>query len=126
VSYAVRKDGAGWRAVASPDDCMDHETYSDTQPAPYAETDAGKAEQIRAQRDHALDDCEWMVTRHRDQVDAVAAGLLAASTLTTAQYQELLAYRQALRDITAQAGWPGSITWPSKPEWVGASTESAS
>jgi hypothetical protein len=25
-------------------------------------------------------------------------------------------YRQSLRDITAQAGFPWSITWPSKPE----------
>ena len=25
-------------------------------------------------------------------------------------------YRQALRDITAQAGFPHSVTWPTKPE----------
>ncbi|MCH5146366.1 phage tail assembly chaperone [Desulfovibrio sp. UIB00] len=78
-----------------------------------APTEAALAAQVRAQRDRALDDCEWMVTRHRDQTDAGGA-----TTLTAAEYQELLAYRQALRDITAQAGWPGSITWPSKPEWM--------
>jgi len=25
-------------------------------------------------------------------------------------------YRQALRDIPAQAGFPSSVTWPTKPE----------
>jgi len=26
------------------------------------------------------------------------------------------AYRQALRDIPAQSGFPSSVTWPTKPE----------
>jgi hypothetical protein len=26
------------------------------------------------------------------------------------------AYRQALRDVTGQAGFPMDITWPTKPE----------
>ena len=29
---------------------------------------------------------------------------------------EQTAYRQALRDLTAQAGFPTDITWPTKPE----------
>jgi predicted glycosyl hydrolase (DUF1957 family) len=29
---------------------------------------------------------------------------------------EQTAYRQALRDITDQAGFPTDITWPTKPE----------
>jgi hypothetical protein len=29
---------------------------------------------------------------------------------------EWTAYRQALRDIPAQAGFPASVTWPTKPE----------
>ena len=29
---------------------------------------------------------------------------------------EQTAYRQALRDITGQAGFPDNITWPTKPE----------
>ena len=29
---------------------------------------------------------------------------------------EQMAYRQALRDITDQAGFPKDITWPTKPE----------
>lgn len=33
MSYAVRKDGAGWRAVSGPDDCAPDETWSATPPA---------------------------------------------------------------------------------------------
>ena len=29
---------------------------------------------------------------------------------------EQTAYRQALRDITGQEGFPDNITWPTKPE----------
>lgn len=37
---------------------------------------------------------------------------LSDRTMTAAQTQ----YRQALRDITGQAGFPTDITWPTKPE----------
>jgi len=37
---------------------------------------------------------------------------LADRTMTSEQ----TAYRQALRDIPSQAGFPANITWPTKPE----------
>ena len=37
---------------------------------------------------------------------------LSDRTMTDAQ----TAYRQALRDVTGQAGFPADITWPTKPE----------
>ena len=37
---------------------------------------------------------------------------LSDRTMSDAQ----TAYRQALRDITGQAGFPAHITWPTKPE----------
>lgn len=37
---------------------------------------------------------------------------LSDRTMSDAQ----TAYRQALRDITGQAGFPTDITWPTKPE----------
>ncbi len=36
---------------------------------------------------------------------------LSDNTMTTEQ----AAYRQALRDITSQAGFPTNVTWPTKP-----------
>jgi len=34
MSYAVRKDGQGWRAINCIDDCGIDEDYSETQPLP--------------------------------------------------------------------------------------------
>jgi hypothetical protein len=76
-------------------------------------TEAELATRVRTQRDFKLTACEWLVIRHRDQSDAGAT-----TTLTAAEYLELLTYRQVLRDITAQEGWPGSITWPTVPDFV--------
>jgi hypothetical protein len=39
-------------------------------------------------------------------------------SLTTQQQTELKIYRQALLDISKQSGWPGDITWPTKPTWL--------
>lgn len=36
--------------------------------------------------------------------------------LTAEKRNEWLAYRQALRDITSQPDFPGSVVWPVKPE----------
>lgn len=42
MSYAIRKDGLGWRAVNGPDDCGADETYSESQPV----IDTSKADRI--------------------------------------------------------------------------------
>jgi hypothetical protein len=31
-------------------------------------------------------------------------------------FPEMATYRQALRDITLQPGFPHNVTWPTKPE----------
>ena len=54
--------------------------------------------QIRQERDHLIAATDWWATSDR--------------TMTAEQTQ----YRQALRNITAQAGFPTDITWPTKPE----------
>jgi hypothetical protein len=40
------------------------------------------------------------------------------ASLTAQQQQELATYRQALLDIPQQAGFPESVEWPAKPEWL--------
>jgi len=52
----------------------------------------------RAHRDRLLLETDWWV-------------LTDSPTATSEQ----LAYRQALRDIPAQAGFPDSISWPTRP-----------
>lgn len=67
-------------------------------PPPTAEEQAAA---IRAQRDALLTACDW--TQLPDSP-------LAAETKAA-----WAAYRQNLRDITGQAGFPGSVTWPQAP-----------
>ena len=53
------------------------------------------------------------VRQERDQLLAATdTWALSDRTMTAEQ----TAYRQALRDITGQAGFPDNITWPTKPE----------
>ena len=53
---------------------------------------------IRNQRDGLLAATDWMALSDVTMSDAWTA------------------YRQALRDIPTQAGFPSSVTWPTKPE----------
>ncbi|MBB5496884.1 tail fiber assembly protein [Paraburkholderia sp. MM5384-R2] len=60
----------------------------------YAERNA------RMRRDHLLKQCDWS-----QGVDVPAA-----------LREKYVAYRQALRDVPQQAGFPADITWPQLPE----------
>jgi len=62
-----------------------------------ADMTAAKAQDVRSQRDKLIADTDWMA--------------LSDSTLTPAW----AAYRQALRDVTSQAGFPHTVDWPVKP-----------
>ena len=53
---------------------------------------------VRNKRDRLLSDTDWMA--------------LSDNTVTPAW----ASYRQALRDVTAQEGFPFSVDWPTKPE----------
>lgn len=53
---------------------------------------------VREKRNRLLSDTDWMA--------------LSDNTMTP----EWASYRQALRDITAQEGFPFSVIWPTKPE----------
>lgn len=72
---------------------------------------------IRAERDRRLSGCAWIVERHRDQLDNGEA-----TTLTDDEYHDLLTYRQALRDIPQQPGFPWggpddpACPWPDNPQ----------
>ncbi|PVZ89972.1 hypothetical protein C9426_00905 [Serratia sp. S1B] len=65
------------------------------------------AQQARNKRDQLLLDSQWLIQRHRDQLET---GI--TTTLTTDQYTALLNYRQSLRDVPEQQGFPITINWP--------------
>lgn len=59
------------------------------------------AADLRADRDRRLAACDWVIARATERSEPVPAAWAA--------------YRQALRDMTAQPGFPTAITWPLPP-----------
>ena len=72
-------------------------TAAEQQAAYVAKIDADAAKAVRSTRDAKLAETDWT----------------ALSDVT--MLPEMAAYRQALRDVPSQAGFPYDITWPSKP-----------
>jgi hypothetical protein len=66
-----------------------------------AAKNADAATAVRAERDKLIASCDWMA------IKAFEGG----TTVST----EWATYRQALRDITAQEGFPHNVTYPTKP-----------
>jgi len=77
------------------------QTAAEQETAYKAMKDAEQAASIRASRTQLLKDCDW--TQIAD---------------STADKTAWVTYRQQLRDITSQAGFPWTITWPNDPNWV--------
>lgn len=59
---------------------------------------------VRAKRDATLSACDWIAVRQAD-----------AGTLSGTQWGAWKTYRQALRDIPAQKGFPADVVWPTAP-----------
>jgi len=51
----------------------------------------------------------------KSEVDPIAGNALRWAALTSEQQTAWATYRTALLDVPAQAGFPSSITWPTKP-----------
>ena len=83
------------------------EQYAEAAPVPAVpEPTAEQQEmQVRAQRNSLLSLSDWTQ--------------LADAPLTTEQKQAWAEYRQALRDVPEQAGFPENVVWPSAPETEG-------
>ncbi len=78
---------------------VDGDTTAAEQETAYkARKDAEQAASVRTSRTQKLNDCDW--TQIAD---------------STADKTAWATYRQALRDITGQAGFPWTITWPESP-----------
>lgn len=73
-------------------------TAAQQEQAHKARVDADQAKAVRIDRNNRLADCDWT-----QLADAPVDSLAWAN------------YRQALRDITTQAGFPHNIVWPTQP-----------
>ena len=88
---AVGSEGIGWTYDGS----------SFTNPNAQSNSDIAALNEIsiRNERDYYLTQSDW--TQNRD--------------VTLSNDADWKTYRQALRDVPAQSGFPGSVTWPTKP-----------
>ena len=79
------------------------EQYAEAAPVPSVPepTEEQQEMQIRAQRNLLLTQCDWTQ--------------LPDAPLTTEQKQAWAEYRQALRDVPEQIGFPENVIWPSTP-----------
>jgi hypothetical protein len=59
------------------------------------------AELARTERNLRLSECDWVVVKSAETGEAIPT--------------EWTSYRQALRDVTAQEGFPNTVVWPVKP-----------
>ena len=75
-------------------------------PPTQEELDAALAASIRGQRNNLL----------ATEVDPLVTNPLRWAELTEAQQAAWTQYRRDLLDITAQAGFPNEVVWPTKPE----------
>ncbi|MFK3792259.1 phage tail assembly chaperone [Pseudomonas piscis] len=97
--------GVGWR-------------YQDELFSPAPDSLGAEPQQplLQAERDWrrtTLAGTDWLVARHRDELDAGAP-----ATLGRKQFAKLLAYRQALRDWPASAGESQTQARPEPPKWL--------
>jgi hypothetical protein len=106
VRSGVEKDAKGnwvwaWAVRDMFSDYTDEEgvqhTKADQEVAYQAGLDEAAGKAIRSERDKLIAETDWMA--------------LSDNTLTP----EWATYRQALRDITSQEGFPHTVEWPEKP-----------
>ncbi len=67
-----------------------------------------------AERDDYINNL--LPTDVRNQRDSLLAATDWTALSDVTMSSEMTTYRQALRDIPAQSGFPSSVTWPTKPE----------
>ncbi|WP_159711394.1 phage tail assembly chaperone [Geminicoccus flavidas] len=103
--FALDAAPAGKERVVGPDGLP---MWADL-PAPSVEQLAAAA---RAERDTALKATDWLVARHRDEVDAGGK-----TALTADQFKALLAYRKTLRDLPNKKGFP-AVAMPKVPDFL--------
>jgi hypothetical protein len=89
--------------------------FTDTEDATAAEQEAAykqriddeAAKRVRDDRNKRLADTDWRVTYEVEKAAIDGLGI---------QYPQVWGdYRQALRDITSQPGFPHNVTWPEEP-----------
>ena len=96
----IEHDGLAWRLI---DD--DFVEVNGAWMLPYkleVKPQADAEANVRSYRGNLLAESDWIVTKSIEVGQSIPA--------------DWAAYRQALRDVTTQEGFPYSVAWPTKPE----------
>ena len=67
-----------------------------------AVVDANQSSAVRKERDEKLSQSDWRMIKAWETQTPIST--------------EWATYRQALRDVTSQTGFPWEVTWPTQPE----------
>ncbi|NNA50220.1 phage tail assembly chaperone [Pseudomonas lactis] len=78
-----------------------------------APTAAELADNERLWRDREISSTEWLVARHRDEID-----MAKVPTIAIERFVDLLDYRQLLRDWPSSVGFPKVSKRPPAPDWL--------
>lgn len=70
-------------------------------------TDEEIGDGVRVLRDLKFGETSFLVERHREELE-----LGVPTTLSPSEYQDVLQYRQELRDLPSQEGFPHECQWP--------------
>lgn len=114
MSYAVRNDGQGFRAVLSPEDIGSDEWYSEDtppDPVPLPPTKDELVALANAEKDRRISLSAIRISPLQDAVDLGVA--------TEAESDSLVAwkkYRVALNRVSDQVKYPEEIEWPQTPD----------
>lgn len=92
--------------LAQMNDAGDIGPYVAPTPPTQAEIDAENARAIRSERDMLLS----------GRVDPLVSNPLRWNALTTEEQNQVTQYRTELLNITDQASFPSSVTWPTVPD----------
>jgi len=76
-------------------------TAAEQEVAYKAQKDAEQAKSVRATRDDKLKECDWVVIKNLETNSNIPGAWEV--------------YRQALRDVPSQSGFPWTVTWPDAP-----------
>lgn len=75
--------------------------------------------EIKAVPEPTTEELAARIRAQRDSLIAATDYLMASDyPLSDEKKAELTTYRQALRDVPEQEGFPTNVVWPEKPEWL--------
>ena len=101
------KYGVGPTFTDTTDEDGNVTTAAENEAAYKQHIDDEAAKRVRDDRNKRLADTDWRVTYEVEKAAIDGLGI---------QYPQVWAdYRQALRDITSQPGFPHNVTWPEEP-----------